>query len=117
VPLPLHPNKPKSRGYNQSALLARHIASTINASLNTNVLVRVRETENQAGLARSERIKNVQNAFDSRKQRKLKDKTILLIDDVITSTATIREASSTLLKAGAKSVSVLSLARSTGVSF
>jgi ComF family protein len=115
--MPLHPKRLKTRGFNQSALLAGPLASEVKSPLLSDVLIRVRDTGKQAGLTRKERIKNVLSAFDVKKPHKIQSRHILLLDDVITSTATIREASSTLLEAGAKTVSALSLARSTGLAF
>ncbi len=117
IPMPLHPNKLQSRGYNQSALLGKHIASFLNIPMLATTLTRVRNTPNQAGLTRSERMENVKGAFALNRPQKIEDRRVLLFDDVITSTATIREAATTLVRAGCGQVSALSLARSTGLSF
>lgn len=108
--IPLHKDRIKERGYNQSALLATHFARLNRLPCNNYLMARVRHTPPQAKLNAAERAQNMQNAF-SLFRGDVKDKHILLIDDVCTTGATIFSASQVLLAAGARQVSAYCLAR------
>lgn len=111
IPVPLSENRLKSRGYNQAELIARVIADLTAKPLLTDYLVRTKDTDY---LARSEleyRKTAIIGAFSMRRRRDIKDKTVLLIDDIYTTGATANECSKKILKAGASRVYVLTLAR------
>jgi ComF family protein len=110
VPVPLHWRKQWDRGFNQSELLARHIAGTRGAPM-VRALRRKRFTDTQAGLASAGRRRNVSGAFAVKPDFDLQGKRILLIDDVMTTGATASACAAALKRAGAKSVSLLTLAR------
>jgi len=110
VPVPLHWRKKLTRGFNQSELLARHIAKRRRIPF-ANALRRKRPTAVQAGLAMAGRRRNVAGAFSARANANLTGKRILLIDDVMTTGATASACASVLKRAGAKSVSLATLAR------
>lgn len=111
--VPIHNSKLKKRGYNQSAVLAKNISNKMNKKFIPNLLLKVKETDSQSGLTKEDRIKNVKGSFAINK--KYKDqvfrKTVLLIDDVITTGATVNECCKNLRKAGAKKVVVLTFAK------
>ncbi|MDA8326079.1 MAG: ComF family protein [Nitrospiraceae bacterium] len=107
--VPLSKKRLLERGFNQSMLIGRHIAKSSGAELLPHALRKVKETPPQAGLNRKERAHNLRGAF--RANDRFDDMTILLIDDVITTGATVRECSKTLVKAGAKEVFVAAIAR------
>jgi ComF family protein len=111
--VPLHKFRIIKRKYNQSALLAKNIADLSNKKLITNLLVRIKNNKPQASLPQMKRIKNVQGIFKVTEKylSKIKDKNILLIDDVITTGSTINSCAKALKKAGANKVYVLSLAK------
>jgi ComF family protein len=109
IPVPLTKKGLIRRGFNQSLLLAHIIARRTGIALCMESLFKVKETPPQVGLSARERITNLRNAFDVRGN--LKDMSLLLVDDVITTGATVRECSRMLMKAGAKEVTVLALAR------
>jgi len=109
IPVPLHPKRLRQRGFNQASLIAKRIFKNIPISFNA--LLRTRNTPHQMGLKRQERLKNVVGAFKVRKKDKIRSKTILLVDDVVTTGATINECCKELLNAGAKEVKVFSLAQ------
>lgn len=111
LPVPLHPQRLRERGFNQSLLLARHFSRKHSISLNFIALQRSRFTHPQTQLSGSERQTNVRGAFQVKKPEMVVGKRVLLIDDVFTTGATVRECSKALLKAGAKQVDVLTLAR------
>jgi ComF family protein len=110
VPVPLHTKRKRERGYNQSELLARSLERQIAVPLN-NALVRVRYTAPQVGLTDSQRLENVRNAFRCIRPLEISKKRVLLIDDVMTTGATVASAAQTLLEEGAWRISVLTLAR------
>ena len=111
MPVPSHPSRLRQRGFNQSALLARYAAAACRAPLDTTTLRRTRETTPQAGLNRAQRLKHLRGAFTANTTPRLADARVLLVDDVVTTTATIRAAARALVEAGACRVDVLSLAR------
>ena len=108
--VPLHQKRKRQRRYNQSDLLARSLASRI-AIPRQQVLVRIRSTLPQVGLTDSQRQKNVRNAFRCHNPERVRQKRILLVDDVMTTGATVASAAQALMNAGAMRVSVLTVAR------
>jgi len=110
--VPLHENRLKIRGYNQSAMLGKILSEKMNLPFNSKIIKRVRDTIPQFKLSKEERIKNIADAFqlNSRYKGKMRGKTILLVDDVFTSGSTMRECGKLLKKSGAKAVYGLVLA-------
>jgi ComF family protein len=102
VPIPLHADKQKQRGYNQAALLAQSFCKITGLHLQQMGLERIRVTEAQFGLSALEREKNLAMAFKlgSGFRRQVPDKPILLLDDIYTTGATARSAVQTLQKLG-----------------
>jgi ComF family protein len=115
VPVPLFIFRRLKRGYNQAEYFARGITSMKenNVSLLPHALVRKRPTKNQTGLSRKNRQMNMQNAFivPVRKVPLIRNKNIIIVDDVVTTGATTLECARALLSAGCGKVKVLSLAR------
>jgi ComF family protein len=111
MPVPLHLARLRWRGFNQAALLGSAIAPRLGRPLNTDTLVRVRETAPQTGQHMGERRSNIHNAFAVRRPAAVANRSVLLIDDVITTGATADECARTLLAAGARRVEILALAR------
>ncbi|MFZ4761842.1 MAG: ComF family protein [Alphaproteobacteria bacterium] len=114
-PIPLHYKRQVRRRYNQSALIARELAHLHGCpqKYSPHLLLRTRHNRPQAGLTRSARQENIKGVFAVTPlwQEKLADCHVLLIDDVMTTGATLKEAAKILKKAGAQKVSVLTLAR------
>lgn len=111
VPVPLHRRRLRQRGYNQASLLARELAKLSSMPLVEDSLLRLRDTPAQTGTkSAEERQSNVAQAFLCRGQG-LEGKSILLIDDVCTSGATLEACATTLKAAGATSVWGLTVAR------
>jgi ComF family protein len=110
VPVPLSIKGLRERGFNQSLLIARVISKKISAPLLTDILIKKKETPPQIGLSAKERLLNLKNAFEVKGN--IKGLRLLLVDDVMTTGATVTECSKVLMKAGAKEVIVLTLARS-----
>ena len=109
IPLPLHRRRKKWRGFNQSELLAKEICNYYSWTLSLD-LTKIKNTEVQAGLKEEERTKNITGAFKWAGSN-LNSKTILLVDDVITSGATMNEAEKILLAAGAGRVIKVAVAK------
>jgi ComF family protein len=110
VAMPLHWRKKLLRGFNQSELLARSVSRRTGIPI-VNALRRRKGTAPQAGLTRAQRRTNVAGAFEVRKRDLVNGRHVLLIDDVFTTGATAGACSAVLKRAGAKRVSVLTLAR------
>ncbi len=109
VPVPLGRRRRIARGYDQTRLLARHVARVSRARFLPAALSRVRETAPQVGLGREERRANVKGAFLSHPVVLGED--LLLVDDVVTTGSTVRACAEALMQAGARSVQVAALAR------
>jgi len=109
IPVPLHWRRLGNRRYNQAALLAYEISKITGLKTRPNLLKRTRHTPPQGHLARMARQKNLQGAFEVTGD--VEGKSILLIDDVLTTGATLLNCTRTLLQAGAKEVNALTLAR------
>ena len=110
VPMPLHWRRQWKRGFNQSEILARSVARHLGIPL-AKAVKRVRATTTQAGLSRNRRRKNVTGVFRRSRKSLVAGKRVLLIDDVVTTGATAGACASTLKRAGAASVTLLTLAR------
>jgi ComF family protein len=110
VPVPLHPERLRLRGFNQALLLARQLSQQSGLPLLATELARVRQTSQQADLNRAQRRENVREAFAWQAQT-APPRRILLIDDVLTTGATVEAAARALCAAGAREVHALALAR------
>jgi competence protein ComFC len=111
VPAPMSRERLKERGFNQSLLLAQAVAKNHNIPLKDDILIKIKNTPYQARLTRKERFEQVKGAFVAQENADLKNKKILLIDDVMTTGATCDELSRILLKHKAREVYVLVLAQ------
>lgn len=114
IPVPLHKTRLRQRGFNQAELLACLIEQNNTYKIQTRILKRVKPTAPQSDLSPSERISNVKGAFVVSCADIIRDKDILLVDDVFTTGATTNECARVLMEAGAKSVNVWTLARTRG---
>jgi ComF family protein len=114
VPVPLHPLRLSERGYNQSTLVARQIARRLGAPLRALALVRTRDTARQVCLDRRSRASNVSGAFVARRAGSTAPRTALLVDDVRTTGATLRECERALRSAGTVHVHCAVVAQADG---
>jgi ComF family protein len=118
IPVPMHAHKQRRRGFNHAELLARVAITEMrrrhpqwNLQLDAHLLKRVRVTASQAGLTTHQRRQNLRGAFFAPLPGRLKDRDVLLIDDIYTTGATVRACSRVLINAGAASVRVATVAR------
>jgi ComF family protein len=111
VPVPLHPRRLRERGFNQSALLAEEIARRAGRMACPDALVRRVDTAPQAGLTAAARRRNVEEAFAVRRRASVAGRTVVLVDDVVTTGATARACARRLAEAGAGEVRLLTVAR------
>jgi ComF family protein len=112
IPVPLHPQRLKERGYNQAEVIARLVARAFDRPLDGRSLVRVKHTDpHRAGMDPTARTKSVSNAFDVTEPERVKGMTVLLVDDIYTTGATLNECARVLRKAGAKSIYAFTVAR------
>lgn len=110
IPVPLHPKKHKQRGYNQSGFIAKGLAESMDTGFNESNLIRSAFTESQTKKSRYNRYENMQDVFKVTLPGEISNKHILLIDDVITTGATLEACANELLNAGAAKVSVAAVA-------
>jgi ComF family protein len=108
VPVPLHPRRLVTRGYNQAALLAAELGRSAGLSTLPRLLRRTRETERQVGKSREERLQNSQGAFTLRQAG---PRSVVLVDDVITTGSTVRACAQALAAGGVPLAAVVALAR------
>lgn len=111
VPVPLSATRLRLRGFNQAELLAEAFTSLVRLPIAVKALVRIRETQFQRILRRTERERNLKNAFSADK-KSFAGMKILVIDDIFVTGATINSASRTIKSAGGKSVLAITVARS-----
>jgi competence protein ComFC len=111
VPVPLHRARRRERGFNQSKLLARELARPRRLPVLTGSLVKLRNAPPQAGLRATDRERNVIGAYAVRRPERVRGWTLVLVDDVTTTGATLRECARVLMEAGAKEVRVITLAQ------
>lgn len=111
VPVPLHRRRQKERGFNQALIIARELARIKKLELVDNALVKIKNVAPQTSLEASERAQNVRGAFQVRRQEKLKNRVVLLVDDVYTTGSTINECSLALKRSGVKDVRALTIAQ------
>jgi ComF family protein len=114
VPVPLHRRRLAQRGYNQAALLARHVGRELRAPVLVGALVRSRDTVPQVDLPRQARRENMRDAFRIARPEVIVEKAIALVDDVTTTGATLAACRTALFGAGASRVASVVLARTVG---
>jgi ComF family protein len=114
APIPISKTRLKERGYNQTLLLAKalvHLDNNQNFKLEENILLKIKETLHQARLKNKKaRLENLLGTFEVINIEKIQNRNIILIDDVVTTGATLTEAKKVLRKAGAKKIIAFSIA-------
>jgi ComF family protein len=110
LPIPLHPRKQAKRGYNQSAYFAQGLSQGLQVEMRSDILVRKIETQTQTRKDRLARFENMKSVFAIENKESIEGKHLLLVDDVITTGATLESALTLLLAQGAAKVSVAAIA-------
>ena len=109
VPMPLHPTRLRERGFNQALEIARRVAKKSDVALLPDICNRIKDTPSQTGLPWKEREKNIRNAFSCKTD--LRGKHVAIVDDVMTTGATLNELAKALRKCGAARVTGWVVAR------
>ena len=111
IPVPLHYKRLVKRRYNQAALLAIELGKLISLDVDVKSLIKIKSTKPQVNFSGKNRLKNIKDAFSVKYPENIKNKRVVLIDDVQTTGATLQECAKVLLQSGAKSVDFLTIAR------
>ena len=112
IPVPMTRKKLAQRGYNQSELIAKEISKNIKTLIyEKNILIKVKNTALQSSLNRKKRLENVKNVYKVQNEQKIKEKNILLFDDIYTTGATCKECIKNLKESGAKEICILTIAK------
>jgi len=110
IPVPLHPARLRTRGYNQSAKFSEGLGASLNVPFNEGISVRRNNTQTQTKKNKTERWDNVSQAFDIKDGEVIKGKRVLLVDDIITTGATLEACGQQLLESGCKELSIACIA-------
>ncbi len=110
IPIPLHQLKKAERGYNQAYYIAKGVGSILKVKVSDRAVKRIKYTESQTTMNLNEREENISGAFKLKQKKAVRGKNILLLDDVITTGATISECGKILLESGANKIFAASIA-------
>ena len=110
VPVPLHPKRERQRGYNQSEFIAKGLAKSLQVPHSTSHLLRTKVTQTQTKKSRYTRYENMETVFSTANNIELIDQNILLVDDVVTTGATLEACGNVLLQAGVKQLNIAAVA-------
>ena len=112
IPDPIHKKRQKERGYNQSLLIAsKWEKEETRISVEDNILLKTKHTKPQSTLSREERIENAKQVYEIQNAEKIKEKDIILLDDIYTTGSTVRECAKILKENGARSIVVVTIAK------
>ena len=111
IPVPISKKRKKERGYNQSYLLAREIAKYTNLKCESHCLFKVKNVIEQSILSKEERIKNIQGVYELKNEQRLKDKKLLLLDDIYTTGSTANECCRILKEAKPINIGIFTIAK------
>lgn len=110
IPVPLHAKKERSRGYNQCQHIANGLANSLRLSVSNDILLRKKQTSSQTSKSRYTRYENIQSVFQVNSAESIQNKHILLVDDVITTGATLEGCGNSLFNSGIRKLSIVALA-------
>jgi ComF family protein len=111
LPIPLSSGRSRERGFNQSEIIAKQLCKEFSLVLNTNSLVRIKNTVIQAKLTKEQRSENLKDAFAVRNQNSILNRNLLLVDDICTTGSTLISAAGVLLREGAAEVNCFTLSK------
>lgn len=109
--VPMTKKKKSRRGYNQTELISKKISENLNIEYRSNILIKEKNNLTQSSLTEKQRFENVKNVFKVQNEEIIKNKRIIIFDDILTTGATANECAKQLKKAGAKEILVLTLAK------
>ncbi|KKQ96436.1 MAG: hypothetical protein A3F95_02475 [Candidatus Nealsonbacteria bacterium RIFCSPLOWO2_12_FULL_39_31] len=112
IPIPLHIKKHKFRGFNQAEEIAKKLSSALKIPINDKALIKIKKTPAQTELNNKKRRENIKNVFLCKQPETIKNRRIILVDDVFTTGSTMEEVAITLKKSGAREVWGIAVARS-----
>jgi ComF family protein len=110
IPVPLHPSKRRKRGYNQSEEFGKGLSEILNIPCTEKFLKRIKSTTTQTKKSKLNRWENVNEVFEVRDSEELQGKRVLLVDDVVTTGATLEACGEKLLRAGCGEISIACIA-------
>lgn len=110
IPVPLTIKKKAKRGYNQSEKFGSGLSEKIGVYCSDNIILKIKETPSQTGKSRTDRVSNVKDSFEIKSPEKIRGKHVLVVDDVVTTGATLEACCLALLQAGASKISILTIA-------
>lgn len=111
IPVPMYITNKNIRGYNQTELLAKHIKEKLEINYLKDILIKIKQNKKQSSLNEKKRMENVKNVYELRNGYLLKDKKILILDDIYTTGSTVKACRKELLKSEAKNIDVLVIAK------
>ena len=111
IPVPISKQRKQKRGYNQTQLISSGLAKELNIKCESKILVKVLNNNAQSSLNKKDRIENVKNAFKLINLYKIKDKNVLIFDDIYTTGSTVNECAKLLKEANTKKVGILTIAK------
>jgi len=111
IPVQIHKKRNLQRGYNQTELIAREIAKNTNLILENKVLIKQKNIKPQSGLTKFQRENNIKNAFTAKNVNSIKNKNIILLDDIYTTGSTVNECCKVLKKLKVNKIAVLTIAK------
>lgn len=111
IPVPISKKRQKTRGYNQSLLIAKEIAKQTNLELVNNCLIKTKNIIEQSKLNKEDRIQNIQGVYELKNKQLIENKKILLIDDIYTTGSTVNECSKILRQGNPNKIGILVLAK------
>lgn len=104
IPIPLSKKRMRERGFNQAELIAKEFSVCSQIDIDSHVLIKTKNTPPQTSLKKAARLKNLIGCFSIQNQDSIRERNIILIDDITTTGATLREAQKTLIESGARKV-------------
>lgn len=110
IPVPVHPKKEKKRGYNQSFVFGKALGDAIGVECRNDIIIKTKWSESQTGKSRTDRVANVDEVFELKKPDILHSKHVLLVDDVVTTGATLEACCLQLSEAKVASISIFTIA-------
>ena len=111
IPVPVSKKRFKQRGYNQSALIAKNLAKTLNIDYKENVLVKIKDNKPQSEMGQDKRKSNVKGVYTIKNKEIINQKKILLIDDIFTTGNTVNECAKVLIENSANNVGIFTIAK------